>query len=362
MEIPCCVFCCYARKDQEFLQDLKTHLKSLEREGLITVKADIDISPGMEWETAIIRHLEVADIILLLISPDFIASDYCFNEEMRRAIVRHEQGTARVVPVIIRPASWETMPFGKLQALPEDASPISVSQNVDIAFLSVTKGIRTIVQELTTGIAVNQKPKHSLWPSAQKDLLPIRSQERSGMDTRDDSSRYTIENRGPVYGQVIGGQHGQVISGQNIYITNTRKDGIYALEMGAKALLNEDYACARKELRVAVEEIDQGQQRREAAKARYLQMLAVLGDEHPRDKGIVAMERVNELLNAAISLDQCNAYVMTMAVIRNPSLRRQANSTRITDYDKALLVYLKRCQPDLYHQICQIFGISYLMN
>jgi len=88
MEIPCLVFCCYARKDQEFLHDLKTHLKSLEREGLITVKADIDISPGTEWETTINHHLEVANIILLLISPDFIASDYCFNEEMRRAIVR----------------------------------------------------------------------------------------------------------------------------------------------------------------------------------------------------------------------------------------------------------------------------------
>jgi len=88
MEIPCLVFCCYARKDQEFLHDLKTHLKSLEREGLITVKADIDISPGAEWETTINHHLEVANIILLLISPDFIASDYCFNEEMRRAIVR----------------------------------------------------------------------------------------------------------------------------------------------------------------------------------------------------------------------------------------------------------------------------------
>src|ERR1022692_191837 len=107
MKMPCLVFCCYARKDQEFLHDLRIRLKSLEREGLITAKADIDISPGAEWETTIKHHLKGADIILLLISPDFIASDYCFNEEMQLALARHEQGTARVVPVIIRPASWQ---------------------------------------------------------------------------------------------------------------------------------------------------------------------------------------------------------------------------------------------------------------
>jgi len=99
MEMPYLVFCCYARKDKQLLQDLKTHLKPLEREGLIILKADIDISPGTEWETTIMHYLDKADMILLLISPDFIASDYCFDEEMSRAIERHEQGTARVVPV-----------------------------------------------------------------------------------------------------------------------------------------------------------------------------------------------------------------------------------------------------------------------
>jgi TIR domain len=357
MEMPYLAFCCYARKDQNFLQDLKTHLKPLEHEGLINIKADIDISPGTEWEITIIHHLEVADIILLLISPDFIASDYCFNEEMRQAIARHEQGTAHVVPVIIRPVSWHTMPFSKLQALPKDATPISMAPNTDTAFLNVAQGIRTVIQELMTGITVNRKPGNALRPSAQEDLLPISSQERNNMDTKDDSSRYTIKNKGPVHGQVIGGQHGQVISEQNIYIPNKQKDGILALKKGVKALLNEDYASAKKELRVAIEEIDQEQQKEAAAKARYLQALAVLGNERPRDKGIVATEKINALLNAAISLDRCNAYVMASAVIRDPSLRKQANSTHITNYDEELLAYLKRCQPDLYHQVCQVFSI-----
>src|SRR5436305_4071001 len=131
-------------------------MKSLEREGLITVKADIDISPGTEWEATINHHLEAADIILLLISPDFIASDYCFDKEMQEAIARHEQGTTRVVPVILRPASWQRMPFGKLQALPKDATPISTSQDRDTAFLSVTKGIRLVVQELIANTPITE--------------------------------------------------------------------------------------------------------------------------------------------------------------------------------------------------------------
>src|SRR5438552_6013848 len=357
IEMPYLVFCCYAREDKNFLQALKTHLKPLEREELITMKADIDISPGTEWETTLTHYLDTADIILLLISSDFIASDYCFNQEMTRAIERHEQGTARVVPVIIRPATWHKMPFGKLHALPKDSIPISIAQNTDTAFMSVTKGIRTIVQELTTAISLHQMSEDSLLLPAQNNSLPINNQERNTMDTKDDPSTYTIKNSGTVHTQIIGGQHGKVISGENIYINENQKDGIRALERGAKALLNGDYSSAKKELRVAVEEIDQEQLKKEAAKARYLQTLALLGHEQPRDQGIGATEKINQLLNAAVRLDQCNAYIMTRAAIIDPSLRKQANRTRITDYDEELFTYLKRCQPDLYHQIRQIFSI-----
>src|SRR5262249_51107876 len=131
MEKPCRVFCCYAREDLEYLYKLKNHLASLEQEGLITVKADGDISPGVGWKKAIDHYLEEADIILLLISSDFIASGYYINEEMQKAVARHEQGTARVVPVIIRPTDWQSTRFGGLQALPEDAKPISIWRNSD---------------------------------------------------------------------------------------------------------------------------------------------------------------------------------------------------------------------------------------
>ncbi len=142
------VFCCYAREDQPLLLDLKTHLMPLQREGLITLWADIDINAGEEWEKEIHRHLNTAQIILLLISSDFLASEYCYSIEMQRSMERHERGEARVIPIILRPASWQRTPLGKLQALPTDASPITSRKwhDQDEAFYDVAEGIREAVE------------------------------------------------------------------------------------------------------------------------------------------------------------------------------------------------------------------------
>jgi hypothetical protein len=143
-------FCCYARRDQRFLTELKKHLYPLQREGLITLWADVDINAGMEWEKEIDRHLYTAQIILLLISPDFMASDYCYGVEMRRAMERHEHGEARVIPIILRPVQWRRTPLGKLQALPANASPIMGGKwhHQDEAFYAVAEGIREAVEAL----------------------------------------------------------------------------------------------------------------------------------------------------------------------------------------------------------------------
>ncbi len=87
--------------------------------------------------------------MLLLVSPAFIASDYIWDKEMARAMERHEAGEARVIPIIVRPADWHEAPFGKLQALPRDARPVTSWGNRDEAWLDVAKGIRTVVRELT---------------------------------------------------------------------------------------------------------------------------------------------------------------------------------------------------------------------
>ena len=113
--MPVEVFCCYARKDQALLNDLKTHLSPLQRQNLIRIWNDTDITPGSNYETEINKHLNTAQIILLLVSSSFVASEYCYSIEMQRAIERHNRGEARVIPIILYPVHWQYTPIGKLQ-------------------------------------------------------------------------------------------------------------------------------------------------------------------------------------------------------------------------------------------------------
>jgi internalin A len=100
------IFCCYARKDQALLNDLKTHLIPLQRQHLIRIWNDTDITPGTNYEEEINMPLHTANIILLLISADFMASEYCYSTEMQKAMVRHNRGEAVVIPIILRPVMW----------------------------------------------------------------------------------------------------------------------------------------------------------------------------------------------------------------------------------------------------------------
>ncbi len=142
------IFCCYAHEDQALLKKLITHLASLERQGYIRIWADKDIGAGAEWEQEINKHLNIAHIILLLVSPDFIASDYCYSKEMVRALERHEQSEARVIPIILRPVHWQGALFGKLQALPTNRKPVTSWRKSDEAFVAIVDEIRRIVDDL----------------------------------------------------------------------------------------------------------------------------------------------------------------------------------------------------------------------
>jgi hypothetical protein len=141
------IFFCYAHEDEPLLNKLKGHLLPLQRQGLIDVWHDRNIAPGSEWEEEIRRHLNEAEIILLLISPDFMNSDYCYGIEMKRAIDRHSRGVARVIPIILRPTYWEVEPLSGLQALPRDAKPVISPfwHSQDEAFLNIAEGIRQLV-------------------------------------------------------------------------------------------------------------------------------------------------------------------------------------------------------------------------
>ena len=144
------IFCCYAHQDQPLFFKLKAHLASLVRNGIINIWEDNEINSGIAWKKEVNGHLDAAHIILLLISPDFMASDYCYSKEMKRAMERHEQGTALVIPILLRPVSWKGMPFEKLQVLPNNARPITMWRNRDEAFLLVAQGIEQAAKLLPT--------------------------------------------------------------------------------------------------------------------------------------------------------------------------------------------------------------------
>lgn len=142
------LFLCYAREDESFLVELEKHLTPLKRQGFITSWHDREIRAGTVWEQAIQDHLDTAQLILLLISPGFMSSDYCYGIEMVRALERQRRGEARVIPILLRPVDWQIEPLGSLQALPEDARPITLWSNRDAAFFDVEKGIRRVIEDI----------------------------------------------------------------------------------------------------------------------------------------------------------------------------------------------------------------------
>lgn len=126
---------------------MKAGLVGLKRQGLIKEWYDRKILGGQEWEEAIDENLEASAVILFLISPDFMASDFIYEREMSRALEKHERGEARVIPIIVRPTDWHWA-CGHLQAFPKDAKPITTWSNHDEAWLDVVTGIRKVVGEL----------------------------------------------------------------------------------------------------------------------------------------------------------------------------------------------------------------------
>ena len=138
----------YSHKDEALRDQLETHLAILKRQGVIDVWHDRRILPGDEFDRAISERLESAQIVLLLVSPDFLNSDYCYDVEVTRALQRHEEGLARVIPVLLRPCEWQHTPFGKLLAAPQDGRPITKWPDSDEAFFDVAKAIRRAAEAI----------------------------------------------------------------------------------------------------------------------------------------------------------------------------------------------------------------------
>jgi hypothetical protein len=142
------VFISYTHTDEPFKIELVKHLEPLRRLQLVEAWHDRKIKAGEEWDKVVASNLEQADIILLLVSIDFINSSYCYDVELERAIERDEAGEARVIPIILRSCMWQQTPFAKLQALPKDGRAVVLWADRDEAFVNVVEGIRVVAEQI----------------------------------------------------------------------------------------------------------------------------------------------------------------------------------------------------------------------
>ena len=142
------LFFSYSHKDEAVRDELEVHLAMLKRTGFIETWHDRRIGAGNEIDRAINKNLADSKIILLLISPYFLASDYCYDIELKQALEQHNNEISRVIPVIVDPCDWHDTPFGKLLATPRDGIEISKHPNQHDAFLDIVKAIKQALKEL----------------------------------------------------------------------------------------------------------------------------------------------------------------------------------------------------------------------
>jgi internalin A len=137
----------YSHKDEALRDRLEVHLKLLQRQRLISTWHDRKILPGEVWADQVDAHLRSASLIILLISADFIASDYVWGQEVKVALERHDVGEAVVVPIMLRPCDWESAPFAKLEGLPRGMRPITKFVDNEEGWTEVALGIRAVVEK-----------------------------------------------------------------------------------------------------------------------------------------------------------------------------------------------------------------------
>ncbi|HET8962973.1 MAG TPA: TIR domain-containing protein [Chitinophagales bacterium] len=139
------IFISYAHEDELFKDKLVKHLSGLTRNGEINLWTDTVIVPGQEWDNEIKNALHQADIILFLVSADFMASNYIHTIEIENAIAKHNSGEIIIVPVIIRSCDFRSLPLKKFQALPKGNVPVTKWSDEDEAFLNIVEGIKMIL-------------------------------------------------------------------------------------------------------------------------------------------------------------------------------------------------------------------------
>ena len=145
------VFYVYDEEDEALQKKLSTHLSLLRKQGWIAELVPEKILAGDEVSTSLNSYLDTAEIILLLVSANFIASDYCYGDAMKRALQRRAEKTARVIPIILKECDWQTAPFHELLPLPRDKRPVASAPNIDEVLKKIATELRSVIEQQTMG-------------------------------------------------------------------------------------------------------------------------------------------------------------------------------------------------------------------
>lgn len=173
------IFISYSHRDEDLKTNLETHLTPLKRMKLIQTWQDRVIMPGDDFADEIDENLRKSDIVLLLISADFIASDYCYGKEMKLAMELQKGDKLQVVPIILRSCDWQFLDFARIQALPKNGKPVMQWPDRDEAFTDIAKGIRRMVEAAKTEPDVKDRGpvivEGAGAPLEQSNVVPVNS-------------------------------------------------------------------------------------------------------------------------------------------------------------------------------------------
>ena len=256
---PLNLFYSYAHEDEPLRDELQGHLGILQRRGVIDAWYDRDIPPASEWNREIDRHLRSADIVLLLVSADFIASDYIWGRELEVALERQASGDAQVIPILIRAVDIDDAPFSHLQGLPTDLRPVTSWPNRDEAWTDVAKGVRRAVKQIQAQRASDEQPPATTpsppqpTPKASDPFdrqghgLPPRTVANRGDGEGDDMAGNAYLVRPPAEAEprfdgdallqrVVSGYHGQILEAARARGTEIANSG--ALDQQAATLID----------------------------------------------------------------------------------------------------------------------------
>lgn len=141
------IFISYAHKDEELKKQFETHLSGLKRQNVVDVWDDRQVLIGEKWDEKIKNKLLTSDIVIFLISSDFLASEYINEVEIKETILRHKNNEVLIAPIFLRPCDFESSILSGFQGVPRDAKFITTWSDKDSAFLEVINELKKLINE-----------------------------------------------------------------------------------------------------------------------------------------------------------------------------------------------------------------------